>query len=384
MKSFLVLCVIWFSAQAWGYGLKDFLAAVQDPKIKTLSDALAVLPEDMRTHYVLMAKSRSLQGASAENPRVLLYGKTATLFVSFNGHPDQMGYDSIEAMGFDVPTRTYEMRHIQFPLPGDPDPSVYVSGPDPTMCTVCHKSPARNVWEPHPHWPGAVGQQSQLNASEVQYLKTFVTRSRRHPRYRHLNAAKNYRMHTAPGALSPAAHLNRFMLSHNLIRIPNWITRLLPNYQGSRYAIAAALSDCPDIANYAPKPFDTGVWNQIVMDMRRRFNRIPAAQKQGMRPTSLSVSTKLRYLFQTAGADFSVLPSSHTERYLISVTGTAFPHLLKGLIHIDPTLKQMLDVPYKEMATVLFPDLYPPTQGTKQTYAAYCAKVTRLAQSGNP
>ena len=44
-----------------------------DPSIHTAEDLLSKLPDDLRTGPVLMYKSNSLQSASAEYPRAILF-----------------------------------------------------------------------------------------------------------------------------------------------------------------------------------------------------------------------------------------------------------------------------------------------------------------------
>src|SRR5579872_724034 len=44
---------------------------------QTIAQVLPLLPERMLARYVSMEESTSLQGATPENPRILLYGNTA-------------------------------------------------------------------------------------------------------------------------------------------------------------------------------------------------------------------------------------------------------------------------------------------------------------------
>ena len=68
-----------------------------------IEQVLPLLPERMLARYVLMEESGSLQGATPDNPRVILYGNTscrfdANLLVTFNGDPKERGYAYLEAI----------------------------------------------------------------------------------------------------------------------------------------------------------------------------------------------------------------------------------------------------------------------------------------------
>lgn len=149
--------------------LTQQLAQLQKEKAKVgvkIEDAIALLPSNMlNKNYVVMYRSRSLQGANPQEPRIIAYTPTARLMVTFNsGNPKQAGHNTLEVIQYRDSTQSFEFREIEFN-----DKKFSVSAPNPAKCLVCHQSPKRkNIdprpnWEPYSTWPGAIGS----NASRV-------------------------------------------------------------------------------------------------------------------------------------------------------------------------------------------------------------------------
>src|SRR5690349_15808778 len=78
---------------------------------------LAALPAPQRTRYALMFESRSLQGATPENPRVILFGPDARFILTFNGSPAQRGFRVVETMEFDDGEKEFRLRELVFSDP---------------------------------------------------------------------------------------------------------------------------------------------------------------------------------------------------------------------------------------------------------------------------
>src|SRR5262249_19298254 len=146
---------------------------------------------DLRSHYVLMFRSRSLHGSSFAHPRAILFDPEARFVVSFNGDAGQAGFTALETMEFDDSDKSFKFREITFPsfapyfapraealgaskgkpgagaqgaAKGEPSEArsanggVNISHPNPPRCLRCHGEPARPVWDTHPEWPGAYGE----------------------------------------------------------------------------------------------------------------------------------------------------------------------------------------------------------------------------------
>jgi hypothetical protein len=140
------------------FNFVDLRSIVESSKARSIEDVLPLIPETLRSNYVLMYGSRSLQGSSFQNPRVLLFGETAKLIVAFNGEKSQNGYNELEVVSFDEANARFDFYEITFK-----NGRGQVSEKNPSKCLQCHQSAFReNVdprpnWEPYAFWPGAYG-----------------------------------------------------------------------------------------------------------------------------------------------------------------------------------------------------------------------------------
>ena len=156
----------------------------------SVDELIAALPFTLRSRYALVFESRSLQGATFRDPRVILYGPDARLVVTFNGDPSQRGFQTVETMEWRPETREFRFRELQF----SGSAAVVVSEVNPERCTSCHGTPARPIWDTHPLWPGAYGEHygRGLSASESAGLASFLAQQPTHLRYRNLLNIKRF------------------------------------------------------------------------------------------------------------------------------------------------------------------------------------------------
>src|SRR5271165_2250840 len=96
--------------------------------VGSVEELLAVLPEDLRTHYSLVFSSRSLQDASFEHPRAVLFGSNAQLILTFNGDASQHGFEAVETMEFDAHANRFIFREITFSS-DESQPAARISDP---------------------------------------------------------------------------------------------------------------------------------------------------------------------------------------------------------------------------------------------------------------
>jgi cytochrome c553 len=184
----------------------DLERLIRTERIRSIDTLLSKLPNDLLSRYVLMKSSRSLQEASATNPRAILFGNDARLILSFNGSAEQMGYNKLEVIQFHDATRSFELREIEFPeTNGGPLGEAKFSQANPSSCLRCHGNDPRPNWEPYARWPGAYGENdgriprdtshqthdllSDLktpNIATQSDLAKFMGAAATHPRYRHL------------------------------------------------------------------------------------------------------------------------------------------------------------------------------------------------------
>ena len=175
-------------ARGSDYDFAALQSTIQNNGIRSIEDLLPMLPGSLRSSYALVFASRSLQGASFEAPRVILYGADARFIVTFNGDASQRGYRALETMEFDDASGQFKFREIEFPAhPAVPLP-VRTSETNPARCQRCHGTPARPVWDTQPLWPGAYGEryQASLSSEEQAGMERFLARQVADPRYRSL------------------------------------------------------------------------------------------------------------------------------------------------------------------------------------------------------
>jgi hypothetical protein len=180
--------------QAAGFDFASLQWLLSHQDIGSVEELIAALPPAQRNRYALVFDSRSLQGASLENPRVILYGPDARFIVTFNGSPAQRGFRVVETMEFDEATREFRLRELLFPERAGAVDKAVVSEVDPQRCARCHGAPARPVWDTFPLWPGAYGERyrSNLSARERAGLSAFLAQQPTHPRYRQLLGASRF------------------------------------------------------------------------------------------------------------------------------------------------------------------------------------------------
>lgn len=183
------------SVPAFGLDMGQLKALVRVQKPQSVAELVAGLPEEYKESYTLVYHSQSLQGASYDNPRAVLFGRTAQLILTFNGTPSQAFYNDIEAMQFREGSESFELYSIGFS-----HGSASVSGPDPAICSSCHSSPPHPIWSSYEygvrktgHWPGVYGSSHDAPVrvpKEKEAFERFRHEAASNPRYRHLVMVK--------------------------------------------------------------------------------------------------------------------------------------------------------------------------------------------------
>lgn len=172
------------------FGFDSLTQVMAAQHVGSVEELLAVLPEDLRTHYSLVFSSRSLQDASFEHPRAVLFGSNAQLILTFNGDASQHGFEAVETMEFDAHANRFIFREITFSSDRTQS-AARISDPNPARCAACHDQPARPIWDVPPAWPGVYGERygAGLSTVELRGLRRFLAIQTTHPRYRHLLGA---------------------------------------------------------------------------------------------------------------------------------------------------------------------------------------------------
>jgi cytochrome c553 len=148
----------------WTY--EDLKSLIETKKIKSIDDLIKELPESMRTNYVLVYSSLSLQPATPENPRVILSTFDGRLTCAYAKGA------TVECFQFRDPTRSFEFREIRFPEKADAARPVLFSEINKSTdgsvsCTTCHGRDPRPNWEGYPFWKGLYGSQDDLINPEI-------------------------------------------------------------------------------------------------------------------------------------------------------------------------------------------------------------------------
>src|SRR5439155_15939053 len=133
------------AVRAGGFDFAALLTLLRSQDIGSVEELLAALPAPQRSRYALMFESRSLQGATPENPRVILFGPDARIILTFNGSPAQRGFRVVETMEFDDGEKEFRLRELVFPDPAGGAAQVQVSEVNPPHCARCHGAPPRPV-----------------------------------------------------------------------------------------------------------------------------------------------------------------------------------------------------------------------------------------------
>jgi hypothetical protein len=182
-------------AQAFAFNIDDLRTLIRDNNLTSVEQVIARLPEEYKENYTLAYHSQSLQGSSHDNPRAILFGRTAQFILTFNGDPSQQYYNAIETLQFQEQSESFELYSIDFS-----GAAAEVSGPNPQVCMSCHGSPPHVIWSSYEygerktgHWPGFYGSSHDapvLNPDELAAYERFRKLAASHPRYRHLVMSK--------------------------------------------------------------------------------------------------------------------------------------------------------------------------------------------------
>ncbi len=236
---------------------------IVDQNVQSVDGLVARLPAQLRSSYVLMRESRSLQGATARDPRAILYTHDAAFILTYNGDPNERGYNAIETIEFDSSLRSFRLREIAFPESASDARGVVFSEANPPRCLVCHGDDPRPIWDAYPEWPGAYGEVDHRPLGEVEAkgIASFLDTRKTNHRYGPLLDAEAFA--ARPLAADAAAYEGRERLSRNAdfgAKLQRLAYRTIARrvaaalgFDSFRYALLAALDpQCPDIDAYLP------------------------------------------------------------------------------------------------------------------------------------
>lgn len=142
--------------------LQKVLSKIDDCNIEHVEELLPLLPADFRSRYLFVYASRSLQGATPEFPRVILFGLDAKVILAFAGSPGLHGYDLLEMIEYDESKKMFRFKSITFPADNslssaDASKKAVISEDNPRRCMMCHRETLRPNWDTYAAWPGVYG-----------------------------------------------------------------------------------------------------------------------------------------------------------------------------------------------------------------------------------
>lgn len=376
MKARLVVIAgaISIASVAFGINLREIEALVDANVIYSADDLLQRLSESQRSRFVVMRKSRSLQEATDESPRVISYGDDAELLVAFNGDPASRGYHTVELLGFDTDRKEWEARTLELDLTGATPAKL--SAPNLSRCQQCHGNPVRPLWEPYPFWPGAAGEKDSLSAEDEAWLEDFAYESGDRPRYKWMRWRENLEIVRKDILrFTHAFHLHGEIESIEATRLAAWM-QAQPAYRPLRFAIAGALVDCENFLTWAPPAPGTGqaAWADLKADTIHMNNKAPELHRRLIGEVDTRIITNLRYLFETRSYSLRSWSHSIAQPYLFTtVASVTMKGILQELRDQDSTVGNV-DWDYAAVLThydrLTYPTLY--TESHRNEMIKYC------------
>lgn len=245
MRFFLLLISSTLFAESLDYS--KLKSIIQWNNLKSIDEVLEHLnPQDFE-RAIPFEVSRSLQSASAENPRVVVPNADGSFVFSFTADQAALSphlsesNNALEIMQFDSTTNRFFFREISFP-----NGKATFAGEG--KCVGCHKGSPN--WQPYGLWPGAFGAYTKLTPREEALLKNFILKRNTHSRYRHIIPAVKKILDY--GFNPNTQSLTKNFAALNARRIFGEIQNY-PKYRATRVALIAAILDCPNIESFVPK-----------------------------------------------------------------------------------------------------------------------------------
>ena len=131
--------------------VKNIMASANG-KNMSMTNFLKSLPDDLRTNFIFMGQSQSLQTATATNPRVIMTSARGDVRVSFNTSPNERGYNKVEISTWNPHKQAFDYQEMEF----NTQDGKAQQHKDPSSCVQCHGNPAKPNWDNYNYWAGAI------------------------------------------------------------------------------------------------------------------------------------------------------------------------------------------------------------------------------------
>jgi hypothetical protein len=270
----------------------------------SFSDLVGALPPSLFEDYVLMRESQSLQDASAEKPRAILFGGGGDVIVAVGAHGS-----SLEAIEYNRRERRWDFYEIHVR-----DGKLAVSEPNPSRCTRCHGEPLRPNWEPYLLWPGAYGERDGVLGRDAEDFDRFVAKAAQSPLYRRLpELAEHYTLQDE--SFDPNTRFTLTVTKRNLERVAAELAGS-PAFPSLKYAMAAAVAGCGKVSGDRPSldflPAGTVLRSRAEELLAAKLKAGRATHRDAALPVDLYV---LEALLEAAGVGFDVANASTVHRW---------------------------------------------------------------------
>lgn len=240
--------------------------------ITSVDALISQLDPEMKKDYIFMAKSRSLQEGTVENPRVLLKSRNSELVVSFTAHGENRGGNKVEVMQWNPEEAKYDLMEISFSANGTEKPKVTRN---PDRCIECHGKPSQPVWDPYRFWSGQVPFHedtiSGKDSIEAKWYRNYLEKIKnKEGRFKHLEAhttpenfdralqggsyqvgGKNAGRNQFSSTDGVASNMSNQMIRQNACRVMNEMAER-PDFNQIKYALAGGLNGCTNLDDFLP------------------------------------------------------------------------------------------------------------------------------------
>lgn len=372
--------------------LQRYLDTQQEPSLVGL---LADLPPSLRENFVLMQQTQSLQQATPEAPRQILFGADARFLLAVSGIPTDPRYQILEFAEFEPATGVYHFGTVDFSGSGRP-----VVKRDVAFCAGCHGRPTRPIWGVYPDWHGAYGDEHGVVAPDLKAAWAgFVEASDTAPRYRHLVFQKD----PSGGTFKLSARYYGYPNTDFNHELGNTVAlgtitraRQSPNFARGRYAVLATSPGVGCIASDR--------WSELVRQVQAAYagiqDRYPPTSRVDVKAWRLlGIDPVLDFsLEQFGGSPTGSAGQYQTGAYRIE-EALAF-QLLLDVMATDAPLKQAFAKESEQVAYIaeksqlvgaqraaalrrssswfLFFDVFDPVAASRSRLDAVCGRLTEL------
>ncbi len=254
------------SMHAKALDCSGFQLLLQSSSPAYLEQALQTLqnrePDFLKRTVYVYDSLMTVDGASTDYPRALMYGEDAKVVLGFNGHPRQKAFERLELMCFNDTEKKFEFTDIVFPKEAANSEALNDLLPEERLknfvmipggrgvreCRRCHEEVARPNWDTFPLWPGVYGgandglkdrtkadERPIYSAFEDGRWKRFQTKPAKEGRYRF----------TSQSLQRPNSDFTLKLSQLNGLRIVGDLKRLGAKFEAKRFDFARALFCAP-------------------------------------------------------------------------------------------------------------------------------------------